>query len=283
MEFTERWHLETSSFHLPHGDITITLDDIACLLHIPIRGTLLSHGKLMKEEPREMLIMELGVNPEDALEEVEGTCEAHVRFHFLRRRYDAELLTAQAAAGDDDEVDIHRQQALRCYFLFMLDTQLFMNTSSTYTDVVYLRYLSDIARVREYNLGAATLVYSYHRLEEGYLWKASWILQHFPEITGWVEVSSYTETIPRAKAFAPSKGIRCWILTRTVLTAWSLRTSDIIVMMITVIRFREMTSPYILDERIMRQFGYQQTTPRHPSNSTPNAMICRQLDDVFAD
>jgi len=29
---TERWHEETSSFHLPVGEMTITLDDVACLL-----------------------------------------------------------------------------------------------------------------------------------------------------------------------------------------------------------------------------------------------------------
>ncbi|XP_058733767.1 protein MAIN-LIKE 1-like [Vicia villosa] len=54
MTFAERWHLETSTFHLPHGEITITLDDVACLLHLSIRDTLLGHGRLMKEEAIEM-------------------------------------------------------------------------------------------------------------------------------------------------------------------------------------------------------------------------------------
>ncbi|CAK8541612.1 unnamed protein product [Lathyrus sativus] len=36
--FVERWHLETSSFHMPFGEMTITLDDVSCLLHLPIRG-----------------------------------------------------------------------------------------------------------------------------------------------------------------------------------------------------------------------------------------------------
>ncbi|XP_058746752.1 protein MAIN-LIKE 1-like [Vicia villosa] len=36
--FVERWHVETSSFHMPFGDMTITLDDVACLLHLPING-----------------------------------------------------------------------------------------------------------------------------------------------------------------------------------------------------------------------------------------------------
>jgi len=34
--FVERWHLETSSFHLPVREVTITLDDVASLLHLPI-------------------------------------------------------------------------------------------------------------------------------------------------------------------------------------------------------------------------------------------------------
>jgi len=38
--FIERWHRETSSFHLPVGEITITLDDVASLLHLSIVGAL---------------------------------------------------------------------------------------------------------------------------------------------------------------------------------------------------------------------------------------------------
>src|SRR4051812_19939986 len=36
--FVERWHKETSSFHLPVGEMTITLHGVQCLLHLPIRG-----------------------------------------------------------------------------------------------------------------------------------------------------------------------------------------------------------------------------------------------------
>ena len=41
----ERLHHETSSFHLPHGEMTITVDDVACMLHIPIR----EHSWIMRE------------------------------------------------------------------------------------------------------------------------------------------------------------------------------------------------------------------------------------------
>nr|XP_004507309.1 protein MAIN-LIKE 2-like [Cicer arietinum] len=36
--FVEIWHKETNSFHLPFGEMTITLDDVATLLHISPHG-----------------------------------------------------------------------------------------------------------------------------------------------------------------------------------------------------------------------------------------------------
>ncbi|XP_058732565.1 protein MAIN-LIKE 1-like [Vicia villosa] len=151
MAFAERWNPETSSFHLSRGEVTITLDDVACLLRITIRGTLLGHSRLTEEEVSELLIKELGANPEDALEEVERFRGAHVRFHFLARHYMVELTAVLQAAGDPLEVEIQRERVPRCYFLFLLGTQLFMVTSSSYTHDVYLMYLLDTAHVHEYN------------------------------------------------------------------------------------------------------------------------------------
>ncbi|KAI5388184.1 hypothetical protein KIW84_074034 [Lathyrus oleraceus] len=34
----EKWHSDTSSFHLSLGEMFIALDDVSCLLHLPIRG-----------------------------------------------------------------------------------------------------------------------------------------------------------------------------------------------------------------------------------------------------
>ncbi|XP_058784719.1 protein MAIN-LIKE 1-like [Vicia villosa] len=217
MAILERWHPETSYFHLPHGEITITLDDVACLLNLPIKSTLLGYDRLTKEEVMEMMIEELGASPADALEKVERTRGAHVRFHFLQRIYDAELLAAHEAVGDEAEVNIHRERVLRCYFLYLIGTQLFVYTSSTYTEVAYLAYLSDLARVHEYNWGADTLAYNYHILGVGCLWKersvagsctllVGCILQQFPDIIGWGEVLGYTATMSRAIAFAPLRG-----------------------------------------------------------------------------
>ncbi|XP_058742384.1 uncharacterized protein LOC131614862 [Vicia villosa] len=101
MAFAERWHPDISSFHLPLSEITITLDNIACLLHILVRGTLLSHGRLTNVEVMEMLIEELGDDHANALEEVERIRGAHMRFHTLQRIYDAEFLAENQVADDE--------------------------------------------------------------------------------------------------------------------------------------------------------------------------------------
>jgi hypothetical protein len=45
--FVDMWHKETSNFHIPSMEITVTLDDVHCLLHLPIEGTLLDHHDII--------------------------------------------------------------------------------------------------------------------------------------------------------------------------------------------------------------------------------------------
>ncbi|GAU21294.1 hypothetical protein TSUD_287040 [Trifolium subterraneum] len=64
--FTERWHPETSSFHMPFGEMTITLDDVACLLHIPVRDIFYTPVPVSMEEAAALATELLGVPYEEA-------------------------------------------------------------------------------------------------------------------------------------------------------------------------------------------------------------------------
>ncbi|MCH82755.1 serine/threonine-protein phosphatase 7 long form-like protein, partial [Trifolium medium] len=62
--FVERWHEETLSFHLPSGEITVTLRDASCLLHLPIEGRLLDHqGIMTRDDGVVMMVTLLGAEP----------------------------------------------------------------------------------------------------------------------------------------------------------------------------------------------------------------------------
>ena len=54
--FLEWWHKETSSFHLPVGELTITLDDVTSLFHLPIIGAFYSFETLHVDEAVLMLV-----------------------------------------------------------------------------------------------------------------------------------------------------------------------------------------------------------------------------------
>lgn len=41
----ERWHSETCTFHLPMGEMTVTLEDVYRILHIPIDGELIPYDR----------------------------------------------------------------------------------------------------------------------------------------------------------------------------------------------------------------------------------------------
>jgi hypothetical protein len=75
--FEERWHEETSSFHLPFGEMTVTLNDVSCLLHLTSDGMLLSHESMTRDNAVEMMMRYLGSSSGDALDEVHETIGAH--------------------------------------------------------------------------------------------------------------------------------------------------------------------------------------------------------------
>ncbi|KAI5435377.1 hypothetical protein KIW84_021982 [Lathyrus oleraceus] len=60
--FVERWNLETSSFHMSFGEMSITLDDVSCLLHLPIRGVFWSPQDVTEEVVVELAFDYLGVS-----------------------------------------------------------------------------------------------------------------------------------------------------------------------------------------------------------------------------
>jgi len=61
--FVKRWHEETSSFHLLFGKMTMTLDDVSYLMHLPIEGMLLDYGGLVfRTDVVNMIVQLLGAD-----------------------------------------------------------------------------------------------------------------------------------------------------------------------------------------------------------------------------
>ncbi|XP_028215068.1 protein MAIN-LIKE 1-like [Glycine soja] len=147
--FVERWHRETSSFHLPVGELTITLDDVSSLLHLPVIGDLHAFEPLHLDDAVQMLVDLLMVSPESARAETVQCRRLYVRLQWVH-----DIYQCRCQAG-------HWTAAARAYLLHLLGCTLFANKSATNFHVVYLEALRDLSKTERYAWGVATLVHMY--------------------------------------------------------------------------------------------------------------------------
>jgi len=86
--FMERWHRETDTFHLLVGELTITLDNVSSLLHLPISGAFHSFEALSVDEVVFLLMELLEVSSEEARAETVRACGAYVHLSWVREIYE---------------------------------------------------------------------------------------------------------------------------------------------------------------------------------------------------
>jgi hypothetical protein len=85
----ERWHTETSSFHLPVGEMAITLDDVHNLLHIPIHGRILDHDETMDwHRSIDLMTRLLGMLDADVRAKVRNESAGHISYPPLTKQTD---------------------------------------------------------------------------------------------------------------------------------------------------------------------------------------------------
>ena len=118
----ERWRLETHTFHLPHGEIGITLQDIEVMLGIPVDGLPVIGRTDLKwnEVCRELL----GHEPSPLIpNSIKSTLTgARIKYKWLDAQFSAPL-----AADADDEVV---QQNVCYHLLVRMGALLFMDKSA---------------------------------------------------------------------------------------------------------------------------------------------------------
>ncbi|CAI0420235.1 unnamed protein product [Linum tenue] len=169
--FVERWQPDTNTFHMPFGEMTITLHDVAVLLGIPVGEDMVVGNESVKAQLCEMLRVEqLNERSKPSLKSGGLVCvEAMQQVGRFRER--------------DSEV--------RMFLTCLLGTTLFVDRSGDRAQVWPLQFLGDTRRVRKYSWGSATLAYLYRQLGMasradckgmgGYLTLLqSWIYEYFP-------------------------------------------------------------------------------------------------------
>ena len=119
------------------GEVTITLDDVLSLLHLPVVGDLHAFQPLHVDDAVQMLVDLLMVSTE-AVRAKTRQCRGP---YIYERRCQAGHWTAAA----------------RTYLLHLLGCTLFANKSATNVHVVFLEALRDLSQTGRYAWGVVAL------------------------------------------------------------------------------------------------------------------------------
>ncbi|KAL5158536.1 Protein MAIN-LIKE 1 [Glycine soja] len=204
--FVECWHKETSSFHMFVGEVTITLDDVASLLHFPVVRAFHSFELLHVDNVVEMLVELLEVSAIEARAETIQCHGSYVRLSWLR---DVSELKIEAC----DWIVV-----ARAYLLHLLGCTLFVNKNAIHVHVVFLDALRHLTQSGGYVWGATALVHMYDNLNDaskstarqlaGYITLLQcWIYEHFPSVGSAVPAEDYDERRPCACRWTSGKAL----------------------------------------------------------------------------
>ena len=150
----ERWQLETHTFHLPHGEMSITLQDVEVIYELPIEGEVLVGPTAMVDGNWSQLCMELL-----------GFTSANDNKTLVGQRIlISRLVDAIAAPLPHDATEIQIHQYARCYILALLGDKLFMDESGDKVHLMFLEFLWNLCDPPQYSWGSGYLAWLYREL-----------------------------------------------------------------------------------------------------------------------
>nr|XP_004500432.1 protein MAINTENANCE OF MERISTEMS-like [Cicer arietinum] len=240
--FVERLYSETSSFHMPFGEMTITLDDVVNLLGLPIRGEFYSPPDV------------------DRVTEVFRRQCAAERFDCAARAYLLNLVGSTIFA-DKSHTLVDAKYLLLFRYLDGIDKYAW----GTAALVVFYDYLSDVCYCDTKQLG-------------GYMTLLQcWIYEYFPNICNRGDQGADVECFARMNRWCYKQGKHKVHEYRSIIDAltpadviwrpWENHRGvipfDDITLYTGHIRLCSTVVKY-LPERCLRQFGYIQYIPSPP-------------------
>ncbi|XP_057250660.1 protein MAIN-LIKE 1-like [Beta vulgaris subsp. vulgaris] len=150
--FVERWHPETNSFHLPFGEMTITLHDVSLILGLPINGLAINHP-MQQKESRNSLFSFIGKLLNIDTKEIEFE-HAHGGIKLSKIR--ETLMDPKNEYGADD--------LARGFLVTLLGSTLFIDKIVDRASTLLFPLVRDLVSVKSYSWASAALAYLYREL-----------------------------------------------------------------------------------------------------------------------
>jgi hypothetical protein len=148
----ERWRQETHTFHLPCGEATVTLQDVAVLFGLPIEGPPIAVQPQTKAE-RDMWCEQIwGSTP------LPQYCKANSQ--VSGRYFDDVVLGRDLVNGSDADIQAYAM----AWMMQMVCGVLFPDKSSGYIKTNYCPLLVDTNVINDYSWGSSVLAMLYREM-----------------------------------------------------------------------------------------------------------------------
>jgi len=130
--------------------MTITLDDVACLLGIPVAGRHIQEDELDHDHVVDLLVTHLLFPVEEAVGQVSdfGAC---VTYTTLKERYEHLLNRCNHLLGEDlskeEELSRIRPACVKAFLLFLLGYTLFAGKNSKTISLLWMVAIRDLPNI----------------------------------------------------------------------------------------------------------------------------------------
>jgi len=164
----ERWHEETISFHLPVGEMAITLDDLACLLGILIAGRLIQEDDLDHDQGVHLMVTHQLFLVEEAVEQASNNSGAFVTYTALKERYEHLLNRSNHLLGEDlseeEELSRIRSTYVKAFLLLLLGYTLFSGKNNKTINLLWMLVIRDLEDIGTWSWVGMGLAFLYEQL-----------------------------------------------------------------------------------------------------------------------
>ncbi|TVU26256.1 hypothetical protein EJB05_28793, partial [Eragrostis curvula] len=155
----DRWRPETHTFHLPCGELTVTLQDVAMILGLPIDG-LAMIGMVQPQGWRDMVEAALGLRPPEVEEDVKDRKTTGVSSAWLAEHF--------SNLEDPEAPDWLVERYARAWLWHLIGGFLFPDGSgNTISWMVFPIVAGTWENMATYSWGSGVLAYLYRQLCDG--------------------------------------------------------------------------------------------------------------------
>lgn len=142
----ERWRRETNTFHLPVGEMTITLEDVGLLLGLPIDG--------------KPVIGVTSKTPSTVCENLLGKVPEDLNGGMLKLTW---LKDCFSKCPEDASIETLERHT-RAYLLYLVGSTIFSTTTGNKVSVMYLPLFENFDEAGKFAWGAAALAFLFRAL-----------------------------------------------------------------------------------------------------------------------